>query len=68
MSQNRVGRSGLDYAEGIIFERTSPGRVCSSFPTDPQAQQLDEDALTALFGEDIRMPSTWVLILWALAP
>ena len=52
MTRGQIGRSGLDYAEGIIFDRTSPGRVCSSFPRDPGAEALDDDALEALYGDE----------------
>ena len=52
MSQTRIGRAGLDYAESILFERTSPGRVCSSIPHDSNAEAIDQAALEALYGED----------------
>ena len=52
MSQPRIGRSGLDYAEPILFERTSPGRVCSSIPPDSNADAIDQAKLESLFGED----------------
>ena len=54
MTRGQIGRSGLDYSEGIIFDRTSPGRVCSSFPRDPGAEALDDDALEALYGDEAR--------------
>ena len=52
MTLNRIGRSGLDYTEPLLFDRTSPGRMCSSFPVDAEAEKLDHKAITALYGDD----------------